>query len=67
MIKRIKAKTSKTNRVLGQSYTVVSIASAVVLYFDIVPPQNENMRMLLIVASILCGGDAVRRALKTKP
>jgi len=64
IIDRIKAPTSKKNRIKGQISTVIGTTCAVVLGMGLV--TNPIGIVALTVGSLLFGGDAVHRMLKTE-
>lgn len=66
IVDRIRARTSKNNRMKGQVSTVIGGACAVVLGLGLVTVASPVLFGVLAVGAILFGGDAGKRALKTK-
>ena len=65
IVDRIRARTSKRNRIKGQITTTLGTVCTVALGLGLV--TNPIGIAVLSVGAILFGGDAVKRALKTKP
>lgn len=64
---RLKAKTSKSNRIKGQISTLLSAFFLFALSTDVVPLEGNTETVIVVLACVLCGTDATVRALKKKP
>lgn len=66
IVDKIRARTSKQNRIKGQVSTIIGGACAVVLGLGLVTVASPILFGVLAVGAVLFGGDAGKRALKTK-
>jgi hypothetical protein len=67
IIDRIKARTSKGNRIKGQISTAVGVTCVTILGLGLVTIASPVLFVALTVGGAIFGGKAVQSALKTKP